>query len=510
MTQNLIINQKSKTDEGLVISGVASTNKRDRQHEIITITPNALKKAWPEFAEKGAPMQVEHARFARYDNAKVKPEEEFNPRIHYWVNPKYQDRVVGKVINMEFENADEFDFDSDEPQQTKITFVALVTDPEAIADIENGELDFVSLGWGTADWWGRYGESSERFDKKIKIKELSLAKIPANPDTVIESFHKVTGSDLEKQFFPKGELVATKTMAGKVEEYFRDDWGEVYVKLSNHKSLVRVDKIEKSRPGPKSEAQTPAEPDEQVDGSDQNPEGSATTESDVDIELSETTEKALEKKVKEHNEQYPDKRVTKDQLEKVWRRGAGAFSTSHRPGQSRHSWAMARVNTFLDMAAGKKVKDSYREADGDLLSKKNALLEQFKAMVEYNKRTKRKKVIKALFGNQKSQTFDDYPKSAREAAKKVLRWREEHGDEVKGMTRKGWARARQLAEGRPVDRKDLGEIASFARHKQNAEIAEEFRGEPWKDNGYVAWLGWGGDSMISWAQRKLKQLEKEG
>lgn len=509
MTQNLIINQKTKTEKGLVISGVATTNKRDRQYEIITITPNALRKAWPEFAEKGAPMKVDHALFVRYDNLDVQFGEKFNPKEHYWINPKYQDRVVGRVINMEFENADEFNLDSEEPQETKITFVALITDPEAIEDIENGELDSVSLGWQSKDWFGRYGQTSERIDKEIEIDELTLTKTPANPDAVIEKFHKVTDSDLEKQFFPKGELVATKTMAGKVEEYFRDDWGEVYVKLSNHKSLVRVDKIEKSRPGPKSEAQTPAEPDEQVEGSDQNPEGSAATESDVDIELSETTEKALEKKVEEHNEQYPDKKVTKDQLEKVWRRGAGAFSTSHRPGQSRHSWAMARVNTFLDMAAGKKVKDSYRGADGDLLSKKNALLEQFKAMVAYNKLTKKKKALKALFGNQKRQTFDDYPKSAKEAAKKVLRWKEEHGDEVKGMTPKGWARARQLAEGRPVDREDLGEIASFARHRQNAEIAEEFKGKPWKDNGYVAWLGWGGESMINWAQRKLEQLASQ-
>ena len=54
------------------------------------------------------------------------------------------------------------------------------------------------------------------------------------------------------------------------------------------------------------------------------------------------------------------------QLKKVYRRGAGAFSSSHRPGMSRGGWAMARVNMFLKMKRGGKVKDSYRKADGDI------------------------------------------------------------------------------------------------------------------------------------------------
>jgi hypothetical protein len=53
-------------------------------------------------------------------------------------------------------------------------------------------------------------------------------------------------------------------------------------------------------------------------------------------------------------------------LKKVYRRGAGAFSGTHRPGQSRASWAMARVNMFLKMMRGGKVKDSYRKADSDI------------------------------------------------------------------------------------------------------------------------------------------------
>ena len=50
---------------------------------------------------------------------------------------------------------------------------------------------------------------------------------------------------------------------------------------------------------------------------------------------------ALKNKVKEHNAKSK-KKVTLSQLKKVYRRGAGAFSSSHRPGMSRGGWAMAR------------------------------------------------------------------------------------------------------------------------------------------------------------------------
>jgi hypothetical protein len=91
------------------------------------------------------------------------------------------------------------------------------------------------------------------------------------------------------------------------------------------------------------------------------------------------------------------------------------------------------------------------------------------------------------------------PASARNNARKVLRWREEHGDAVKGMTRTGWTRASQLASGDPVSRETVGRMAAFARHRKNSEVAAEFKDEPWRDAGYVAWLGWGGDSGINWA-----------
>ena len=93
------------------------------------------------------------------------------------------------------------------------------------------------------------------------------------------------------------------------------------------------------------------------------------------------------------------------------------------------------------------------------------------------------------------------PKSAQRNAQKVLRWKEKHGDQVAGMTRVGWTRARQLASGDPVSLDIVKRMAQFGRHEQNSKLNPEYRNTPWKDAGYVAWLGWGGDTGIRWAKR---------
>ncbi|QDP58512.1 MAG: putative peptidase [Prokaryotic dsDNA virus sp.] len=108
------------------------------------------------------------------------------------------------------------------------------------------------------------------------------------------------------------------------------------------------------------------------------------------------------------------------------------------------------------------------------------------------------------------ESYDDYPQAASDAACKVLRWIEEHGrDEVAGMTQTGLARANQLCNREKISEQTIARMASFARHKKNSEINPEYKGTPWKDKGYVAWLGWGSDEGINWAQRKLEQIRKE-
>jgi hypothetical protein len=125
----------------------------------------------------------------------------------------------------------------------------------------------------------------------------------------------------------------------------------------------------------------------------------------------------------------------------------------------------------------------------------------------------RKEVYKQLgrddLLNESQETYDDYPKAAVENAKKAIRWRDEYGrDVVKGGTRVGWARANQLANKEPLSRDVVSRMAQFNRHRKNSEIADKFKGEPWRDSGYLSFLLWGGKPGIDWAIRKMKQIRK--
>ena len=119
------------------------------------------------------------------------------------------------------------------------------------------------------------------------------------------------------------------------------------------------------RSGPKSSAQTPARPGERKKGSNKNKPGSASSKSEKAIKFSVQVVESLKNKVKEHNAKH-SRKVSLSQLKKVYRRGSGAFSQSHRPGKTRGQWAMARVNMFLRMMSGGKVKEAYRKADQDI------------------------------------------------------------------------------------------------------------------------------------------------
>jgi len=103
-----------------------------------------------------------------------------------------------------------------------------------------------------------------------------------------------------------------------------------------------------------------------------------------------------------------------------------------------------------------------------------------------------------LFNLNDEKTFK-VPAGAKGNAQQVLDWKEKHGSEVKGMTSVGWARARQLATKPEIGLSTVKRMAMFNRHRKNATVDPKFKSEPWKDRGYVAWLGWGGTSGIDWA-----------
>lgn len=112
----------------------------------------------------------------------------------------------------------------------------------------------------------------------------------------------------------------------------------------------------------------PAPKADQIKGSSKNAKGSAS--GGKTITFSKKVEDSLKEKVAAHNKKYGEnssKKTSLKTLKAVYRRGAGAFSTSHRPDQNRNSWAMARVNAFLHLLRTGSPKNSKYTTDNDLL-----------------------------------------------------------------------------------------------------------------------------------------------
>ena len=99
------------------------------------------------------------------------------------------------------------------------------------------------------------------------------------------------------------------------------------------------------------------------------------------------------------------------------------------------------------------------------------------------------------------QTYDDYPQSATNNAKRAIKYKEENGSSC--GTRVGWTRARQLANREALTRSTIARMASFKRHQQHKDV-------PYDEGcGGLMYDAWGGTSGIEWAIRKLEQIDKE-
>lgn len=99
-------------------------------------------------------------------------------------------------------------------------------------------------------------------------------------------------------------------------------------------------------------------------------------------------------------------------------------------------------------------------------------------------------------------SWNDYPEAAVENAKTALRWAEENGWGDCGE-QTGKIRANQIANRENLTRDVIAKISGFRRHQQNSE-------RPLGDGcGRLMWLAWGGEEMINWAERKLKQIDKQ-
>ena len=92
------------------------------------------------------------------------------------------------------------------------------------------------------------------------------------------------------------------------------------------------------------------------------------------------------------------------------------------------------------------------------------------------------------------------PAAVADAARRALDLRASLPPSRRAMTPTGLARARDLANRRPLSMDTIRRMSSyFARHAVDKD------GEGWgvDSKGYQAWLGWGGDPGRAWAERIL-------
>lgn len=103
--------------------------------------------------------------------------------------------------------------------------------------------------------------------------------------------------------------------------------------------------------------------------------------------------------------------------------------------------------------------------------------------------------------NMAFESYDDYPRAARENACKAVIFADENGWGDCG-TQVGKVRAQQLCMGEKISRDTIARMSSFERHRQHKDVPYE------EGSGGLMWDAWGGDEGIAWAQRKLDQLEE--
>jgi hypothetical protein len=98
------------------------------------------------------------------------------------------------------------------------------------------------------------------------------------------------------------------------------------------------------------------------------------------------------------------------------------------------------------------------------------------------------------------------PKMVQRAAQQALKVRASKPPSQRGMTAVGLARARDLANGRPVS---LKTVKRMKRYFDRHEVDQQ--GSTWGDRGkgWQAWQGWGGSPGRRFAQKIVRRSERD-
>lgn len=102
-------------------------------------------------------------------------------------------------------------------------------------------------------------------------------------------------------------------------------------------------------------------------------------------------------------------------------------------------------------------------------------------------------------------SYSDYPDSVKNNAKKVLKWVEENGWGSCG-TEVGKIRANQLANGEPISVETIRRMYSYlSRHEVDLDSSKGYG----DGCGKLMYDAWGGKSALTWAESKLKQIDRQ-
>ncbi len=124
-------------------------------------------------------------------------------------------------------------------------------------------------------------------------------------------------------------------------------------------------------------------------------------------------------------------------------------------------------------------------------------LSQIRAIIKKDKRYNKGQKIEM-------EAFSDYPQSVRDAARIARIQNEKVGN--KCMTLTGKRRAADLEAGRPLSRETIARMVSYLSRAK--DVYEQNKSDR-ESCAYIAYKGWGGETALTWAENKLKQIDME-
>jgi len=116
------------------------------------------------------------------------------------------------------------------------------------------------------------------------------------------------------------------------------------------------------------------------------------------------------------------------------------------------------------------------------------------------------KIKEIILNNEKKkislESYSDYPDAVSNNAKRGIELNEKNGN--KCATQVGKVRAQQLANKEPISEETIKRMFSYLSR------AKEYYNENDKEAcGTISYLLWGGDSALSWSERKLEQIKND-